>query len=144
MSAVLSSNQAVPAAKVSFKDTDLDLAFIKPEKPEELKLVPIDTANSAPMKVLDDVIILGRLGKDLNREPVVLTSEIISLVTKPRTFGKISTQSLGTPVFNSEGKFLGLGINRFGPKGDAESQGGGPSNVVLPAADLMESASQGK
>ena len=132
------------AAKVAFKDTDLDLAFIRPEKPEEAKLTPVDTANSAPMAVLDDVIILGRLAKDLNREPVVMTNEIISIVTKPRTFAKVATQSLGMPVFNKDGKFLGIGINRFSPKGDSDSQGPAPSNVVLPAADLLESASQAK
>ncbi|MEY3895652.1 MAG: hypothetical protein RLZZ214_1171 [Verrucomicrobiota bacterium] len=132
------------AAKVSFKDTDLDLAFIRPEKPDAVKLTPVDTANSAPMAVLDDAIVLGRLGKDLNREPVVMTTEVVALVTKPRTFGKISGQSLGMPVFNKDGKFLGIGINRFSPKGDNESQGPVPSNVILPAEDLMESAAQAK
>lgn len=131
------------AAKVSFKDTDLDLAFIRPEKPEEAKLTPVDTANNAPMAVLDDVIILGRLGKDLNREPVIMTNEVVSLVSKPRTFAKIATQSLGMPVFNKDGKFLGIGINRFSPKSDSE-QGPAPTNVILPAADLLESAAQAK
>lgn len=131
-------------AKVAFKDPDLDLAFIRPAKPDGAKLTPIKTADSAPMALLDDVIILGRLGKDLNREPVVMTNEIISLVSKPRTFGKLSAQALGMPVFNKEGKFLGIGINRFSAKGDSESQGPMPSNVVLPAADLLESAAQAK
>jgi S1-C subfamily serine protease len=131
------------AAKVGFKDTDLDLAYIRPEKPADVKLTPIDTANSAPMKVLDDVIIIGRLGKELNREPVVMTNEIISMVTKPRIFGKLGTQSIGMPVFNGEGKFLGIGINRFSPKGESDSNPV-PSNVVLAASDLMESAAQAK
>ncbi len=131
-------------AKVAFKDPDLDLAFIRPEKPDTAKLTSIDAANSAPMALMEDVIVLGRLNKDLNREPVVLTSEVISLVSKPRTFGKLNGQSLGMPVFNKEGKFLGIGINRFGPKTDGEGQGPVPSNVVLPAADLMESAAQAK
>ncbi|MEO5916116.1 MAG: trypsin-like peptidase domain-containing protein [Luteolibacter sp.] len=131
-------------AKVAFKDTDLDLAFIRPEKPDEVKLTAIDTANNAPMGVLDDVIVLGRLGKDLNRQPVVMTNEIIALITKPRTFGKIGTQALGMPVFNKDGKFVGFGINRFSPKGDSDSQGPAPSNVILPAADLLESAAQAK
>lgn len=131
------------AAKVAFKDTDLDLAFIRPEKSADIKLTPVDTANSATMAVQDEVIILGRLGKDLNREPMVMTNEVIALVSKPRTFGKIGMQSLGMPVFNREGKFLGIGINRFSPKSDSE-QGPMPSNVILPAADLMDSASQAK
>lgn len=132
------------AAKVAFKDTDLDLAFIRAEKPDAVKLTPIDTANSAPMALLDEIIVLGRLGKELNREPVVMTNEIISVITKPRTFGKIMVQALGMPVFNKEGKFLGIGINRFTPKGETDGQGPVPSNVILPAADLLESAAQAK
>ncbi len=132
------------AAKVAYKDTDLDLAFIRPEKPDAVKLTPVDTANNAPMTLLDDVIILGRLGKDLNREPVIMTNEVISLVSKPRTFGKVGTQALGMPVFNKDGKFVGFGINRFSPKGDSDNQGPVPQNVILPAADLLESAAQAK
>lgn len=131
-------------AKVSFKDADLDLAFIRPEKPEEAKLTPIDSANNAPLSLLDDVIVIGRLGKDLNREPVALTSEVISVITKPRTFVRIGAQSLGMPVFTKDGKFAGIGINRFSPKGDSENQSTTPSNVILPAADILESAAQAK
>jgi len=131
-------------AKVVSKDTDLDLAFIRPEKPDDVKLTSVDTSNIAPMALMDDVIVLGRLGKDLNREPVVMTTEVVSLVSKPRTFGKIGSQSLGMPVFNTDGKFVGIGINRFSPKGDSDNQAPTPSNVILPAEDLLESASQAK
>jgi hypothetical protein len=130
-------------AKVVAKDPDLDLAFIRPEKPEDVKLTAIDTADSAPLSLLDDVIVLGRLGKELSREPVVMTSEVVSIVTKPRTFVKIGTQALGMPVFNKEGKFVGFGISHFSPKGDS-NEGPKASNVILPAADLMESAAQAK
>ncbi|MEI8038942.1 MAG: serine protease [Verrucomicrobiota bacterium] len=140
---LLPDGSEVPA-KVAFKDPDLDLAFIRPEKSAAVKLTPVDIANNAPMAVLDDVIVLGRLGKDLNREPVVMTNEVIALIHKPRTFGKLGSQALGMPVFNTAGKFLGLGINRFSAKGDSDSQGPMPSSVVLPAADLVESAAQAK
>jgi S1-C subfamily serine protease len=132
------------AAKVAFKDPDLDLAFIRPEKADSVKLTPVNTADNAPIALLDDVIILGRMGKDLNREPVVFTNEVISIISKPRTFAKVGGQSLGMPVFNKDGKFLGIGINRFSAKGDTDSQGPMPSNVVLPAADLLEAAAQAK
>ena len=132
------------AAKVAFKDPDLDLAFVRPEKPGDVKLTAINTAESAPMNLLDDVIVLGRLGKDLNREPVVMTNEIIAMVTTPRTYGKLGSPSLGMPVFNRDGKFLGIGINRFSAKGDSDNQSAMPSPVVLPAADLIESAAQAK
>ena len=71
-----------------------------------------------------------------------MTNEVISIVSKPRVFGKIGTQTLGMPVFNKDGKFLGIGINQFSAKNDSEGQGPMPSNVVLPALDLLESASQ--
>lgn len=132
------------AAKVAFKDPDLDLAFIRPEKPEDVKLTPVNTAENAPMSLLDDVIVLGRLGKDLNREPVVFTNEVVSVISKPRTFAKIGGQSLGMPAFNKDGKFLGIGINRFSPKGETDGMPGMPSSVILPAADLLESAAQAK
>lgn len=131
-------------AKVVFKDADLDLAFVRPEKTDGVAFTPVDIANSAPMSMLDDVIVLGRLGKDLNREPLVMTTEVIAMVTKPRTFGRIGAPSLGLPVFNSDGKFVGFGINRFSAKSDESDQGPSSTNVVLPASDLIEAAAQAK
>lgn len=132
-------------AKVVSKDPDLDLAFIRPEEAGAAKqLTAIDSSNHAPLELLQDVIVLGRLNKELNREAVVFTSEIVSLIRKPRTFGKIGAQALGMPVFNSEGKFLGIGVNRFSAKNDTENQNPSASSVILPAEDLLESASQAK
>ena len=73
-----------------------------------------------------------------------MTNEVIAIISKPRIFGKLGSQALGMPVFNKDGKFLGLGINRFSAKGDSDNQGPMPSSVVLPAADLVESAAQVK
>jgi hypothetical protein len=129
-------------AKVVLKDADLDLIFLKPEKPAD-NFVPIDTKNTAPLQLLDDIIVIGRMNKDLNREPMVVTGEVISVIKKPRLFGKITAPATGMPVFNEEGKFLGIGINRLSSKssGDANLTG---STVLLPAADIAESASQVK
>ncbi|MCX6878733.1 MAG: serine protease [Verrucomicrobia bacterium] len=131
-------------AKVVFKDADIDLAFIRPEKTEGVTFTPVDVANSAPLAMLDDVIVLGRLGKDLNREPVIMTTEIISIITKPRSFARIGAPCLGMPVFNGDGKFIGFGINRFSAKGEDSDQGPSSANVILPAADIVESAAQAK
>lgn len=132
-------------AKVVSKDPDLDLAFIRPEAADDAqKLSAIDSANHAPLELLQDVIVLGRLGKELNREPLVVTSELVSLIRKPRSFGKIGTSSLGMPAFNRDGKFLGIGVNRFNAKNDTESPNATGAAVILPAEDLLESASQAK
>ena len=129
-------------AKVVLKDVDLDLVFIKPDKKAD-NFTPINTADSAPIALLDDVIVLGRLGKDLNREAMIITGEVISVVKKPRVFGKITAPATGMPVFNDQGKFIGIGINRLSSKGATDGNVAG-SAVLLPAADLLESASQVK
>ncbi|MEI6675439.1 MAG: serine protease [Verrucomicrobiota bacterium] len=140
---IMPDGSEIPA-KVAFKDADLDLAFIRPEKSEGTTFTPIAIANSAPLVMQDDVIVLGRLGKELNREPVIMTTEIISMITKPRSFARIGAPCLGMPAFNSDGKFVGFGINRFSAKGEESDQGPSQSNVILPAADLIESAAQAK
>jgi Trypsin-like peptidase domain len=129
-------------AKVVLKDVDLDLVFIKPDKKAD-NFTPINTAENAPITLLDDVIVLGRLGKDLNREAMIVTGEVISVVKKPRVFGKITAPATGMPVFNDQGKFIGIGINRLSSKGATDGNVAG-SAVLLPAADLIESASQVK
>ncbi len=129
-------------AKVVLKDVDLDLVFIKPDKKAD-NFTPINTADNAPITLLDDVIVLGRLGKDLNREAMIVTGEVISVVKKPRVFGKITAPATGMPVFNDQGKFIGIGINRLSSKGATDGNVAG-SAVLLPAADLIESASQVK
>lgn len=127
-------------AKITLKDADLDLIFLKPEKTAS-NFTPIDTKNSAPFQLMDDIIVIGRMNKELNREPMVVTGELISVIKKPRLFGKITASATGMPVFNEEGKFLGIGINRLSSKnaGDANLTG---TSVLLPAADIVESASQ--
>ncbi len=140
---IMPDGSEVPA-KVSFKDPDLDLAFIRPEKSDGVKFTPVNTAENAPLELLDDAIVLGRLSKDLNREPVVFTTEIVSVIGKPRTFGKLGDQALGMPAFNKDGKFLGIGINRFSPKGETDQMTAAPNSVILPAVDLLESAAQAK
>jgi hypothetical protein len=129
-------------AKVALNDADLDLIFLKPVKPAE-NFTPIDTKNAAPLQLLDDVIVIGRMNKELNREPMVVTGEVISVIKKPRLFGKITASATGMPVFNQEGKFLGIGINRLSSKSSGEGNVTG-SAVLLPAADITESASQVK
>lgn len=129
-------------AKIALKDTDLDLVFLKPEKPAS-NFKPVPLADTAPMNLLDDIIVIGRMSKELNREPMAATGEIISVIKKPRLFGKISAPATGMPVFNDQGKFLGIGINRLTSKSSGENNVASTS-VLLPAADIADSASQVK
>jgi len=143
---IMPDGTEIPADLV-LKDADLGLAFIKlrmeSDEAQGVEIHAIDLADSAKGALLDDCIAIGRLGKSLNREPSVLTSEISGITTRPRTFYRVMTGSVGCPVFLANGKLLGLSVIRK-PSGDL---GGGKINVspvVLPAADIAKIAEQAK
>lgn len=129
------------------KDADLGLAFIKVRKDSEeakgVEFKPIDLADSAPGKILDQCVGLGRMDESMNREPSVFSTEISGITTKPRTFYQVSTESLGCPVFLANGKLLGVTVIRS-PKGEISGDNLKLSPVVLPAADVAKVAAQAK
>ena len=134
------------AAKVAFKDPDLDLAFIRPEKAGRSETHSRSTPRTTRRwRCSMTSIILGRLGKDLNREPVVMTTEVVSIITKPRTFGKIGGQCA---------RHAGLQQGRQVPRhrhqplqreGRHRKPGPGcPPTSCFPPSDLLEAAAQAK
>ncbi|WP_035610313.1 trypsin-like peptidase domain-containing protein [Haloferula sp. BvORR071] len=128
------------------KDEDLGLAFIKvrteSEEAKGVEFKAIDLADSAKGDLLDDCIALGRMDEAMNRETSLWTSEIVGITSKPRAFYRVPTDSVGCPVFLSNGKLLGISVLRQG-KGGSRGQIQ-PSQVVLPAADVAKTAAQAK
>jgi S1-C subfamily serine protease len=144
--AIMPDGTEIPADLV-LKDADLGLAFIKlrmeSDEAKDVEIHAIDLADSAKGSLLDDCIAIGRLGKSLNREPSVLTTEISGITTRPRTFYRVMTDSVGCPVFLSDGKLLGITVIRK-PSGDFGTGKINMSPVVLPAADVAKIAEQAK
>ncbi|MCP4375071.1 MAG: trypsin-like peptidase domain-containing protein [bacterium] len=144
--------------KVVMTDDDLSLVFVAPEKAldkeTQAKINHVDLGASAKKaSVLDKIITLARLGKTLNHALNVRLGRISSVVTKPRTF-YIGSGSLGSPVFTSDGKLLGI-CTRRAANGQGKTMGmmsalsgGGAAAavtpVILPAADVKEIADQAK
>lgn len=131
--------------EVILRDKDLDLAFVRPlEKPEK-DLAYVDMANSAEVEILDQVIALNRLGQVARRTYSASVERIDAVVTKPRTFyipGKDATQTgLGSPAFSLDGKIVGVFLIRA-VKGTGGGMRDNIANVVLPAEDIAEAASQ--
>jgi hypothetical protein len=128
----------VPARFV-LKDVDLDLAFMAPETAEagrEYAYVKLDQATEGA--VLGNYYYVARAPKTLQRVPLVRSTEIIGIVEKPRRFFLLSEQSmgmLGTPVFEPEGRVLGIMLQNF-------SNGRPTGLIVLPAIDIAEMAKQ--
>ena len=143
---ITADGSEVPADLV-LKDEDLGLAFIKirsdSEEAKGVEFKTIDLADSAKGEILDDCIALGRMDEALNREPSLLSTQITGLTTKPRTFYRVPTDSIGCPVFLGSGKLLGISVLRQA-KGSARAGQIQVSPVVLPASDVAKIAAQAK
>lgn len=129
-------------AKLVLKDPDLDLAFVLPEKQADqpTSFTAVQIGKTPPVKLLDTVITIDRLGKEYGREPLVFTTRISAIITKPRTFYLTSSQgtSISSPVFLVTGEFLGFNLAAtIGAGEDADRV-----PAIIPAEDIRQSAQQ--
>ena len=150
----LTDGTEVPARLV-LKDDDLDLAFLTPLKPldkateAKIGFVPLSEPATQP-EVLDSTILISRTGEDLNYIPMLNLGRILSLVSTPRACYLSSSGSLGVPVFNRQGKMMGM-ICRC-VKAEASDVSGARGSalvsplgqLILPVADVMKLVPQAK
>ena len=128
-------------AKLILKDIDLDLAYVLPikERKEEYKdvvfsKVPNSVEENAPL-ILDEVVSIGKLRQTLYRQSTLRKGWVNAVIEKPRKYFVIENTSPGTPVFDRNGKWLGVVVYKM--------VGGRPSEIVtLPASDVLEIAEQ--
>jgi hypothetical protein len=132
----LADGREVPARFV-LKDADLDLAFMAPEADAETAraFTHVDLANAAEGALLEDYFIVSRAPKVLQRVPMARMTEIMGIIERPRRLYLTTEQALGTPMFDAEGRVLGITFQHF-----ANSRRTG--FVVLPAEDIAEIAKQ--
>ena len=139
------------AAKIVLRDEDLDLAFIRPTAKADKPVVAIDLADAGRPVLLDQVIVLSRLGRVGGWTAGASLVDIGAIIEKPRTFFVLGNAagSMGTPAFLPNGKVVGLLTLRQvdpGRAGMMAMMGGtealGLLPVVLPAADVLEIAKQ--
>jgi hypothetical protein len=131
----LGDGTEVPA-KIVWRDADRDLAFIAPTGAGGRTFACVNLAEApAAAVVLGDYYELARLPEGLLRTPVVRSSTIIGIIERPRRMFLISTEGLGCPIFDPQGHVLGVSLY-FVVKGLPSG------NVVVPAGDIAESASQ--
>jgi S1-C subfamily serine protease len=149
---IMPDGKEVPA-QIVLRDKDLDLAFVRPMEKSATPFAAVDPAKVAKPEVLDQVVVVTRLGKVASRVPSVSLSRIQAIVKKPRTFyvpgGEAMEGGLGSPAFGLDGKLAGVLVLRT-----MKSRGIGLGNmfsglsgmgmlpVVLPADDIAEVAKQ--
>jgi len=150
---IRSSDGTEIPAKIVLRDKDLDLAFIRPAQKLASPAVALDLKESSAADMLDQVMILHRLGKVANRALFGSLERIQAVVEKPRKFYVVGLSGpeapFGAPVFAMNGKPVGIVLLRTMPGQSAGlgSMFGGTSDmgiipVVVPAEDIAAVAAQ--
>jgi S1-C subfamily serine protease len=146
----LADGRELPA-KIVLRDEDLDLAFISPTTKPQAPLVAINLSDSVKPVLLDEVLVLSRLGRVGGWTAGASLHEVSAVIERPRTFFVLggTPGGMGTPAFTLNGKVVGLLTLRqveagrasmMGMMGGSEALGLLP--VILPAADVLEIAKQ--
>jgi len=145
----LADGKELPATIV-LRDQDLDLAFIRPTTKPATALTAISLAEGGTPAVLEELVVLGRLGRVGGWVPSSILYSVAAIMQKPRTFFVLNGPAgTGMPAFQSNGRIVGLltmrqidpgRMSMFGMMGGTE--GAGLISVVLPAADVLEIAKQ--
>ena len=127
------------------KDTDLDLAFVLPIKQKQdnkefkdvvFSHVPRSQKEKSKLpQALDEVVSLGKLGRNLYRQSTLRKGWVNAVIEKPRKYFVIENTSPGTPVFDRDGGWLGIVVYKM-------DRGRPTSLVTLPADDIDEIAEQ--
>jgi hypothetical protein len=119
-------------ARIVLKDEDLDLAFVLPEPPADDSLpefAHVDLGNAAAGEILGNYYDVSRADKKVERAPAVRLVSIIGILSKPRQLMLATGYSPGTPVFDAEGRILGVSVRHIV---DGRSVG----SVILPAVEI--------
>jgi hypothetical protein len=146
----MSDGRQVPA-RIVLRDEDLDLAFLRPTTAPDKPLTSVNLADAGKPDLLDEVVVLSRLGRVGGWTPAASLHNIGAVIEKPRTFYVLggATGGTGTPAFLPSGRIVGLlTLRQIDPgRGGMLSMMGGTEGlgllaVILPAPDVLEIASQ--
>ena len=136
-------------AAVVLKDTDLDLAFIRP-RDAGLKLSAVALKpRSGTVPLLTRIYVLGRLSKLGNRALSVATGEVRAYVRGPAPYYVADGESsafVGSLAYTADGVPLGVFVKRFATTIDTSGGRGSDSmmTVLRPVDKVLELAAQAR
>lgn len=145
----LADGREIPA-KIVLRDKDLDLVFIRPSQKLASPVSYVDLKDGAGVDLLDQVVVLNRMGKAANRSLATLLDRVQAVVEKPRKAYSISLPGgdvdLGAPAFTTDGKVIGILLLRLTPMSPSEVRSRSASEhvmpVIVPAQDIAAIAAQ--
>lgn len=131
--------------QVVLRDTDMDLALLKPVEAPGNQQPHLDFSKAADIGMFDPAVILNRLGRVARYQLAGYTGRIEAVIDRPRLL-YVMTGPAGAPVFTLDGEPIGICAQRtFGGAAmtsfsDFESN---IMSVIVPGVDLVEFLEQG-
>ena len=120
------------AAKIVLHDEDLGLAYIsidpKAKNAANWKPQVVDISKDVELKHLEKTVIISRHNSNFNYQSGVVTGAVSVVFTKPRKGYLIRGATMGSPIFNTLGEFVGITIAK-----KAGVQGKNSVPLTLPA-----------
>ena len=135
-------------AKVVLRDTDRNLAFLRPLTAPATPLPFVDLKSAGKAQMGDAIFIFGRMGKSGNRGAKVNYTRISGIVERPRLQYVIQPltdgSDFGSMAFNEQGQPLGLLSFRVasGRRSGFGSSSSDALMIVIPAEDILEIGAQ--
>jgi hypothetical protein len=124
-------------AKLVLRDTDLDLAFLRPSETPASPLVAVDAQAAKPL-LMDLLLVVQRTSETNGWATAAAFSSVQLVVNKPRTYYQMTgPMPLGAPFFDPTGRFVGVTVMR-----NPGARGVPPVIGVLPADDIRDVAKQ--
>jgi hypothetical protein len=136
-------------AKVIGRDSELDLAWLRIEKPEGKTFSAITLSASPKLNIGDALVGVDRLGKYFDRAPLAHMTTVVAVTKKPRTLfipANSPLMGMGVPMFTASGEFVGITVIQAEGMEDEDNMARerGRQTIydrafkIMPSGELME------
>ncbi|MBC8103264.1 MAG: trypsin-like peptidase domain-containing protein [Cytophagales bacterium] len=143
---ILTTGSAEIPAKVVLRDTDRNLAFLRPITAPATPLPFVDLKTAGKAQAGEAVFVLGRMGKTGNRGAEVGFTRVTGTIERPRlTYVVQPLTGAGSPgnlVFNEQGQPLGLLGVKLSVGRRSGFGGQDVLQIVVPVEDILEIGAQ--
>jgi len=135
-------------AEVILKDSDLDIALVRPRTPPARPMDAVEAKGGKPLpQILDDVILVGRYGRSLNRTAWVALAHVHAIVKGPRpfaVFGGEAAHASGTVAYGPDGAPLGILTTHYSKDAEGMERIGSSAVILRPFDDLTAAIEQAR